>query len=590
MSSRAFACIGVLVLLALSACRTGAGLVLDSAPAISREQVIQLAMEAAGSSAPEVGILEARPEEVTADLLDRREAERRLGTGGGWSADVSHVWWVEIRGYYRYEGVRIPGGKPPVYEADRRIFFYAAGSGRPLGGRIPGFHLTGPGPTPTPAFPPTKPALSARIALVRAGDIYILDTATGTETRLTDDGRNRAPRWASDGRSLSFAKNPAPPTRDHASSTSVVAATWQWRPGIGSISRGDGVVAPDGEAMAVEKPLPGSDRDLAVWVERGGSSRQVTPTESGASWRALAWSADGQRLALVRLQPAATHVEQKGARVAVTGATLWLADLRQPDSALHQLSMPHSVGGQPGVPDVAWWSPDARFLTVGAGPADGCSSCRADGLLFHAVPADGGKVVELGSALWTTGAPSWAPASPFAVLSAPAGRETYRNKHLLLIDPATDVSRRLAEDPHYADVEPAVAPNGRLIAFARGWAQVNGVPQVPVAPDLHPNVATIASRRLWLVSADGSKAHQLLDEPGWTDEAPVWTADAAWLVFVRWRAPAEARPAVAELWAVRPDGSGAHRLAANIGNGDIGSGFGYYGAFNWRELFALAPN
>jgi hypothetical protein len=67
----------------------------------------------------------------------------------------------------------------------------------------------------------------------------------------------------------------------------------------------------------------------------------------------------------------------------------------------------------------------------------------------------------------------------------------------------------------------------------------------------------------------------------------VWSADGAWLLFVRWRPPAHATQAAAALWAVQRDGSGPKRLA-ELGN-EIGSGFGYYGAFRWRELFAVAP-
>jgi Tol biopolymer transport system component len=234
-------------------------------------------------------------------------------------------------------------------------------------------------------------------------------------------------------------------------------------------------------------------------------------------------------------------------------------------------------------------SPHARFLAVGVGPLSPCASCRADGLLFFAVPTDGAAPIELGSAVGATGAPEWAPASAFAVLSVPSGRETYRDKHLLLVDPASGVRRSLGQDPHYADVEPAVSPDGQLIAFARGWAQVNGVPQGPIAPDLHPNVATIASRQLWLIRSDGNGAHRVLDESTWTEEAPAWSADGSWLLFVRWRPPTASQPAAAELWAVRPDGLSARQLIDNLGNGNVGEGFGYYGAFGWRSLFAIAP-
>jgi hypothetical protein len=61
-------------------------------------------------------------------------------------------------------------------------------------------------------------------------------------------------------------------------------------------------------------------------------------------------------------------------------------------------------------------------------------------------------------------------------------------------------------------------------------------------------------------------------------------------VFVRWRRSQASLPASAELWAVRPDGSGAQRLAEQL---DLPDGFhhglGYYGAFGWQRLFAIAP-
>jgi hypothetical protein len=81
----------------------------------------------------------------------------------------------------------------------------------------------------------------------------------------------------------------------------------------------------------------------------------------------------------------------------------------------------------------------------------------------------------------------------------------------------------------------------------------------------------------------------LTDAPGWTDEAPVWSPDGRWLVFVRRRAAAGEPPEV-QLWAVRPDGGDAQVLATGL-DGPPGAedGFGYYGTFRWWDMFAVAP-
>jgi hypothetical protein len=79
---------------------------------------------------------------------------------------------------------------------------------------------------------------------------------------------------------------------------------------------------------------------------------------------------------------------------------------------------------------------------------------------------DGGAPIELGSALLAAGAHAWAPDGAFAVLSVPSGRETYIGKHLVRVEPATPTRTPLAQDPRYVDLEPAVSPDGRLVAFA----------------------------------------------------------------------------------------------------------------------------
>ena len=238
-----------------------------------------------------------------------------------------------------------------------------------------------------------------------------------------------------------------------------------------------------------------------------------------------------------------------------------------------------SFRGQPGWPDVVFWSPDGRFLTVGVGPGIPCNPCRADGLPYYAILVAGGKGVPLGTALAPGEAISWAPDGSSVVLSSPLGRFTYLDKHLFRVDPITGAQRALSHDWRWADTEPAVSPDRKHIAFARGRASLS--------THLTP-AQLIASRHVYLMDADGAHLRRLVNAPGWTDEVPVWSPDGQWLFFVRWRRHHQA--AETALWAVRADGTNPQRIARlNLPAGFL-NGFGFYGSFGWKGLFDVAPS
>jgi len=422
-----------------------------------------------------------------------------------------------------------------------------------------------------------------RVAFLRDGDVYVYDGSSGLERRVTTDGGYGAPWWASDGESLLF--------RKAISTTSP--QMWRWRADMGVEPAGDSPIrehwAPDGAAVAIMEPQLGRWQpdpawmETRVWVEEDSARRPISPPEVGVRWEPLAWSPTGDRLALLRLSFDGNQIE-RGASVPVVDASLWVTegDLQAP--TLRELVMPTTAQRSPGVPDVARWSPDGRYLTLGMGPAIPCNSCRADGALWQAVPVDGGAPVELGSGLTAIPSVDWAADGAFVVLSAPAGRETYRGKQLVRVDPATGDATDLSRDPAWADLEPAVSPDGRVIAFARGQALD------AAAGDASANRTAILSRRIWVMDADGGNPRQLTDAPGWTDEAPVWSSDGQWLIFVRWCPAGEGEPAAAQIWAMRPDGSVARMLVSDLDvPPGLESGFGYYGALAWQDLFSVAP-
>lgn len=408
--------------------------------------------------------------------------------------------------------------------------------------------------------------LQVRLAYVHDGDAWVLDLASGTTTRVTTNQHVRALRWTTDGQSLFF--------------TEGNGVMMRWRADEGAKVVQSGLWSPDGTAVAFTRPVAAPSVATSVWIKENGHQVQITPSSPVFRWEPLAWSVTGHRLALARIGVPPTPIPTQG--VPPTSGSLWITAGDAVDGRLDQLPPAPSATGTSGWPDAAYWSPDNRFLVVGIGPNIPCASCRADGLPFFSFPTDGSAPMPLTSALTNAGALAWAPRGSSIVISAPGGRETYVGKHIVRFDPATGLPQDLTNTAAWSDVEPAPSPDGSLVAFARGQSASNRLPSAPVP--------LIASRQLWIVHADGSQAKQLTSDASWTDEGPRWSPNGQWIVFVRWHLSARDQSPHAELWAIRPDGSGEQRLVANL---DLplgfNRGFGYYGAFDWSDSFAVAP-
>lgn len=427
--------------------------------------------------------------------------------------------------------------------------------------------------------PTALPHPSVRIAFIHQGNVRILDSSTGHQTDLATAGyHDLSLHWSSDGQTLFIASGiSGQPTR-----------VFRWRSGQALATVAAGLWSPDGSAVASVQAAPGVRPPSAVQITAGGHTARITPAGSGFHWFPLAWSPNGQHLALGQ-EGLAPPDPQTGA-IPPTHGSLWITRGNPLDGNLTQLPLPSTYTGGPGWPDTAAWSPDSRYLAVGVGPNEPCASCRADGVPYYAIPIGGGKPIILGSALDPVETLAWAPKSAFVVLSSwigshVVGRETYGKKHLIRIDLPAGTRRDLSRDSSVADVEPAVSPDGALIAFARGRAQQPWKNLTTPGPGNTP-VELIASRHLWLMNADGTDPRQLTNAPGWTDEAPVWSSDGHWIFFVRWQA--KPTPAAA-LWAIRPDGTGLTELADGLDTSGLLDGFGYYGSFGWRRLFAISP-
>lgn len=414
---------------------------------------------------------------------------------------------------------------------------------------------------------------NARIVVLRGGDLYLLDSAGGALTRLTSDQHAGPPAWSPDGGTLFF---------DDGYPGDSSSARWRWTEagGLQQAGPSDRVYSDDGTVSEQTKPFgdPGLlvDPQQATYVTAtvSGRTATVTPMEPGARWIGEGWSPDDRTLALTRslmVSPAAPPSETANH----SNETLWVTTGDPLSGQLRQLQMPLSFNNTPGLVDTAAWSPNGRYLTVGVGPDIPCNSCRADGIPYYAAPVDGGAPISLGAGFGRPLPYSWAPDASFVVTSGPIGREPTEHKRLLRTDLPSGAQRTLDEQPNAVDVEPAVSPDGRTVAFARG---VGG----PLVSGSAPQTASLESRRIWLVDANGANPRELTGADTIADDAPAWTPDGRWVIYAR-------RPSgPLELWAVPTAGGEPRKLIDGIGptNGDTNSA-AYYDSLG--AFFTVAP-
>lgn len=153
--------------------------------------------------------------------------------------------------------------------------------------------------------------------------------------------------------------------------------------------------------------------------------------------------------------------------------------------------------------------------------------------------AGSSRETQTGSRLVQTAAPGW---------------------HQRTIDPAATLSW----------VSPACAPSGNRLVAAAG-------------PDHAPVGFGHQHRSLWMLRPDGRPIRRLTSPPapGLSDEAPRFSRDGRWVLFVRTRLVAAGRTDVsrATLELVRANGTGGPVPIARFTSGDIS----YYDHYGWPQ-------
>jgi Tol biopolymer transport system component len=420
---------------------------------------------------------------------------------------------------------------------------------------------TTPGATATPTATPA--AGLGKLAFVRDGNIWVLEVDSGQETQLTTDGQNWWPQWSADGEWIAFRKRGLQGEVETLTEVWVMRADGSGATLVAETARAGPIWAPDDDRLAYA-----TDEGVAWLVDvDSGDRRQLSPPD----WEVdrLAWLPDGKGLVLEMLKSQEPATPSPGGWVLDQG--LWRVNAD--GTGLIELYAWDAEGFA--TVDLGTLSPDGRWLTLWQGLVS--ASLRADGLPLRIMPASGGEAREIGSfTLLEPGFVAWAPQGDRLAVVEGGGRETWVDKQIVVMQPDGS-DRVLLSDAGRADISPAWSPDGQRIAFTSGESS-----ESETAYEKYPEL--LRTRHIWVASSDGSGKRQLTDDSAYADGFPQWSADGARILFVRQQAEAinmegDGSTPV-EIWLMKADGSEQHKLVDGLSNG----WFGYYGFVDWSQL------
>lgn len=216
---------------------------------------------------------------------------------------------------------------------------------------------------------------------------------------------------------------------------------------------------------------------LSVRVRGSDTRVEVAPADWGAGM--ISWDPTGTRLALVRNIPGARFEER-----AHNAVWVWNSD--------GQLREMYEATGPEGYVGGVEWSPDGRWIVARELPLIS-NSVSADGWKLLLIEVDSGRVSDLGTVIggaWR----QWSPRGELAYIRG-AGRETWRDKRLVVVSPDGTHREVALPDPSYVQLAPAWSTSGDL-AFVIG----------PSGGDIPPYMdgKGVGDRRGMVLRADGS--------------------------------------------------------------------------------------
>ncbi len=382
--------------------------------------------------------------------------------------------------------------------------------------------------------PPSAPVLG-RVAYIAGGDVWVVDLDAEQRTRLTRDGRNSRPRWSADGHWIAYQKGDQ-----------------LWVAEVGS--RREYLVSEQPVSKFAWSPVENrlaylsTAGGLVIWETGRQNIQTLVASERGITLRHITWEPTGKWLAY--------ETEQAGewqlCRVSLDGTTFTM----------------YTTDELTWVPRLAGWSVDAQWLLTWVGPASALA--WEDGLPLCLIPALGGtpRCLEQKMLLHSDWL-SWSPGGQLAFVAG-EGRETWVNKGLALMDPASLAIHWLIDHTEQAPIQPAFSSDGERLAYSAG-------PPTPAEAAYARRDVALAQRRIWVIEVSSGQRRRLTNEDRFRDESPSWSSDGSYILFVRLGEEG------ASLWLTGSDGSNLRQVVSELTPKP--DPMGKYGYVDWQVLW-----
>lgn len=396
-----------------------------------------------------------------------------------------------------------------------------------------GLSSCGSGRTPTQT--PSPVSALGKVVYIFEGNVFTIDLPSGSPVQLTTDGTDASPKWSPSGQWIIF-------TRLH--------SNWVMRADgtdARALAEGYAAWAARDDRIAY---TGGPANPNTVFVENADGSGQIALPAPGGTPMSLAWSPDGSWIAFV----------EEGAPPNLY-ANLWLLPT-DGSGANVQLVGSTSYGIF-----LAGWAADSKDVLFWTDPQFS-ASLAADGLPLEASTTAGAVTPDLATTLTYPGLTAFASSDGEVAITDGAGRETWTNKRIAVVDVATG---------KLTDLTPAT-----MASIDPAWSRDNGQIAFVSEPDKGQTTgaeATLAAdRRIWTMGADGSNQSQLTTDTTYRDERPLWSTDGSRILFARVDASLHA-----SLWLVdSAGGAPLHLVDLITGQGEVPDN---HGIVSWDAIY-----
>jgi dipeptidyl aminopeptidase/acylaminoacyl peptidase len=400
-----------------------------------------------------------------------------------------------------------------------------------------------------------EPLPLGKLAYVQGGNICVKALPDGEAIQLTTDGKNFSPRWSPSGRWITFKKG-----REYDSPFWIMRSDGKEPRRLGRLVEW----SPEADRLAFF-----DGRDLGLVNADGTGATSLRLEEAGVGTikevSQFIWSPDGSQI-----------------------ACRWWKRSRTPDDAILEkqgisrfspgegkeaeiYTVPLDANGKPGEMILASWDKTGKYVLLWQTPLLSVSMYN-DGAPLYALPAQGGRLREVVECMLAD--PSFlapSPKKPLLALVEGCGRETWTNKRIVLVDPASG-KRTALTGKETATLWPSWSPGGGKIAFTAG-------------PDIGEQegnslLAHFSNRRIWVMNAKGSEKRKLTDDAAFQDNRPLWSADGSRLLFARFDQNERV-----SLWMISAEGDRLSRVIDALTPAPEYGWFSNHGDEDWGAYF-----